>query len=199
MRMLKQLTGSLTRFVDQQISASPGANGSSPGQIGFTGVNPQTGKFLQPPGIDILAGAEINILNGASSLENAKTTWQVKDDLSHIRGRNALKFGGEIRGFLENVLVGNDNGNFQFGKDSPARRRSAIADFLIGHHSIYTQSSGSLRYPRQRAYYLYGMDDWRVRPNLTINMGLRYELAPPVEDKLDQVIAFRPGQQSTRF
>jgi hypothetical protein len=199
MRIVNQLTAALTRFVDQQTSLSPGATGISPAGIGFTGVNPQTQKSLQPPGIAILSGAETDILNGPANLENAKTTWQIKDDLSYVRGGSALKFGGEVRGFLDNVSMANDDGNFQFGKARQLSRRNAIADFLIGYPSVYTQSSGSIRYPRQRAYDFYGMDDWRVRPNLTINVGLRYELAPPVKDKLDQVIAFRPGQQSRRF
>src|SRR5262249_18598839 len=83
--------------------------------------------------------------------ENAKTAWQLKDDLSHVRGRSALKLGGEIRGFLENISMANDDGNYQFGKASPRSRRSAIADFLIGYPSVYTQSSGSIRYPRGTA------------------------------------------------
>src|SRR5262249_38375603 len=198
-RTVNQLTGALTRFVDRQTSLYPGASGTSPGQIGFTGINPQTGKFLQPPGIAILAGAETDILNGPGDSEDAKTTWQLKDDLSHVRGRSALKSGGEIRGFLENISMANDDGSFQFGKASARSRRGAIADFLIGYPSVYTQSSGSIRYPRQRAYAFYAMEDWRIKPNLTINIGLRYELAPPAKDKLDQVIAFRPGRQSSRF
>ncbi len=43
------------------------------------------------------------------------------------------------------------------------------------------------------------MSDWHTLPNLTINIGLRYELSPPIKDELDQVSAFRPGAKSERF
>src|SRR6185503_12274084 len=39
----------------------------------------------------------------------------------------------------------------------------------------------------------------RVRPNLTLNLGLRYELTPPIVDRLNQVTVFRPGQKSEQF
>ena len=48
-------------------------------------------------------------------------------------------------------------------------------------------------------YSAYFQDEWRVGSRVTLNLGLRYELAEPFEDSGDALNSFRPGQQSTRF
>ncbi|MEW6212619.1 MAG: hypothetical protein AB1631_30115, partial [Acidobacteriota bacterium] len=71
-----------------------------------------------------------------------------------------------------------------------------IADFLLGLPARYSQSTGSIQRQRDRALFVYAMDDWKARPNLTINIGLRYELDAPTTDERDGVIVFRPGARS---
>jgi hypothetical protein len=129
---------------------------------------------------------------------SAKTVWQIKDDLSHTRAGHQFKIGAEARGYLQNTSIGNNNGRLIFS-GTTFGTLNAIGDFLIGKPTTYFQTSGNTRYPRQRGYYFYGMDDWRARHNLTVSAGLRYELAPNAHDELDQVMVFRPGEQSTRF
>src|SRR5262249_54874136 len=120
--------------------------------------------------------------------------------LSTVHGAHALKFGGALRGYLQSEAIGNNNGSFLFSNNQNGfGTGNGIADFLLGIPTRYTQTTGDTTYPRQRAFYLYSMDEWRVRPNLVLNLGLRYEIAPPFADKFDQGSVFRPGYRSTTF
>ncbi|HEU4388455.1 MAG TPA: carboxypeptidase-like regulatory domain-containing protein [Blastocatellia bacterium] len=171
---------------------APGFSGINPKEFGFPGVHPQTTMFLSAPSVTF---GDIQIGTG-TPMVMIRSTWQVKDDLSLVRGNHSLKIGEEAWGFHQSSVVGNNNGAFQF---SGFYTKNPVSDFLIGLPWRYTQTTGSSIQPRQNAYYFYGMDDWRVKSNLTINLGLRYELAPPPTDRLDQVTAFRPGYTSRRF
>lgn len=198
-KTINQVTVALTRLMNNTDNFSPDASGISPEALGFTGVHPQNGEFLGAPSINI-TGTGVRIATGLDA-RRARTGWQIKDDVSRAYGAFALKFGGEIRSLIENSLIGSDNGSFTFSGNSnrATSTGNSIADFLLGLPFSYSQTSDNARYPRWRAYNFYGMEDWRLRPNLTVNLGLRYELSPPMVDKFDQVSAFRPGQQSTRF
>ena len=197
-RTVHQFTGTIVRYVTAARTVAPGATGVAPSEFGFTGIRPQTEKFLGIPAINVLqAGFRIDPTQG--SFEDFATTWQLKSDLSHSRGNHALKFGGGVVFFRLNKFQGNNNGSFTF-LSSPARgTNNPIADLLLGLPSSFNQNTGSSIFPRQSSSSLYAMDDWRVRPNLTVNLGLRYELVPPLKDELDQVSVFRPGQKSERF
>lgn len=195
-RLVSQFTAAVARLTYDTAYDAPGATGIGPRELGFTGIFPQTGKFIGVPAIHI-EGTNVSVQTGDGSTA-AKTSWQVKDDLTMTRAAHLLKVGGELSGFLENSFVGNNNGSFEFG-NNPFGTGNAIADFLLGIPSSYTQTTGTTVYPRQRAYYVYAMDDWQLRANLTVNLGVRYELAPPLKDKLNQVSVFRPGQQSAQF
>jgi outer membrane receptor protein involved in Fe transport len=196
-RTVNQFIGTVARFVTSDMNISSGATGVNPSALGFTGVHPQSAVSPGAPSVSIL-GTDVRITTGGDSV-TARTTWQIKDDLSYTRGDHALKFGAEVRGFIQNTSVGSNNGSFTFSDVNTFGTGNGIADFLLGIPFSYDQTTGSTRHPRQDAYYLYGMDDWRLRPNLTINLGLRYELVPPVKDTLDKVNAFRPGQRSEHF
>lgn len=196
-RTVNQLTVTATRFLDQSEIVAPGATGVSPAALGFTGVRPQSSRSLGVPAISI-QDTSVRIVTGGGT-DSAKTVWQIKDDLAHIRGAQELTLGGEARRFLQKTVVGSNNGSFSFSPNFFTSPRDAVANFLLGIPVFYFQTTGGTRYPNQTAYALYAMDRWRLRPNLTVTAGLRYELAPPFQDKLDQVSVFRPGYRSERF
>ncbi len=207
-RTVNQFTAALTRFIHNALPFSPEATGVEPSEVGFTGIRPQTREFLGLPALNILL-TDVRV-NSAIGSTTAKTVWQIKDDLSRSLGNHSLKIGAEVRGYLQNTAVGNNNGSFNFfdGRrisvfTPPDTTRTffgtKIADFLLGIPSQYFQTSGNLKNARQRAFYFYVMDEARLRPNLTLNLGLRYELVPSLVDKLDQVSVFRPGHRSRRF
>jgi hypothetical protein len=196
-RTINQFNGTLTRYVNSLVFKTPGADGIAPSELGFTGVRPQTGIVLGPPTI-VISGTGVQFSTGGGSA-SYRTAWQIRDDFSHTRGKHALKFGFETRGFIFNKYLPNNNGSFGFSTANSFGTGNAIADFLLGLPNSFSQSTGNIMYPRQKAYYFYGMDDWRVAPGLTINIGLRYELVPPLVDQRDQLSAYRPGVRSQRL
>lgn len=113
------------------------------------------------------------------------TTW--------IRGNHTLKFGGDIR-FDRSDIVGSRNaiGQFNFnGKFSGV----SLADFLLGMVNQFQQSDLHLGDQRFRSFMFYAQDDWKVKANLTLNLGLRYELNSPWWDKNNRMnkIILDPG------
>jgi hypothetical protein len=109
------------------------------------------------------------------------TTYQVYDNLAWNRGRQAIKFGAEVEQVnynrFETPAV---NGSFQFtGKFSG----NTVADYLLGDAATASRSIGPDTIDaRQYVYGLYLQDDIHVLRNLIVNLGLRYELAPPFYD-----------------
>ncbi|HJQ68371.1 MAG TPA: carboxypeptidase regulatory-like domain-containing protein [Blastocatellia bacterium] len=197
-RVINQLTFALTRFVSDEQNFSPGATDVAPREFGFTGVHPQSDRFLGIPSVSI-TGTDVRVSTGGGS-NRSRVGWQIKDDISQSFGNHSLKFGAEARRFSEHSVVGSDNGNFSFvGVNPPFGTRNAIADFLLGLPFTFSQRTDNQRHPRKRSYHLYAMSDWHALSNLTVNLGLRYELSPPIKDELDQVSAFRPGATSERF
>src|SRR5262249_52734923 len=117
-------------------------------------------------------------------------TYQAYDNYSWVKGRHSLKFGAEVLRIEYNRFeTPNPLGSFTFTNGYTTRTAandgtgSALASALLG---LTTQASRTVGpkelYGRQWASGYYIQDDLRLRPNLTINIGLRYELAPPISD-----------------
>jgi hypothetical protein len=76
---------------------------------------------------------------------------------------------------------------------------SAFADFLIGVPSNFTQSSGEPFYLRDRYAGLFVQDSWRMRSDLTINAGLRWDYIMPFWEKYNKIQTIIPGRQSVLY
>ena len=113
---------------------------------------------------------------GPSSLGN----WQVKDDLSLLQGDHALKIGLHYRRHYNHYVTERRSRFTFFDRYSG----NGFADFLLGYlvqsHLGGEDSRGRLH---QDSYYVYFQDTWKASPNLTLNLGLRYELRLPWKDK----------------
>ena len=124
--------------------------------------------------------------------------WQAADDLTWIKGRHSLKFGLDVRREAMNIaFINRPNGDLTFNGGLTG---NAAADFLLG---LPAQARATTRQAIQDGYgWLfagYVQDDFRVTPNLTVNLGLRYELPTPFIDKNDAISGFRTTQQSTVY
>ena len=117
--------------------------------------------------------------------------FQVADTLTWIRGRHSLKFGIDFRRQQRNFYqVTAPRGFFGFGgvytNDlSTANGGNGLADLLLGIADANEQDFLAGLYPT-RYWDLGGFvqDDFRIRPNLTINLGLRYDITSPANGRV---------------
>jgi len=149
-----------------QILTAPGANplatdtslGSIPGQPApFIIVHGITGFF---GGVD-----------GFPNFTFGWNSYQGYDDANLTRGSHAIKFGVAVERMQSNNLFHFfDNGNFVF---------PSLSAFLTNNPIVFSAtipSSATVRGIRETLFGVYVQDDWRFRPNLTLNLGLRYEM-----------------------
>jgi hypothetical protein len=96
----------------------------------------------------------------------------VYDDAFLTKGTHSIKFGGGFERMFLNVIADTDpNGIWRFG---------SLSDFLANNPRKFQGGIASTLSPRnlrQNIFGLYVQDDWRWKPNLTLNIGLRYEMS----------------------
>jgi hypothetical protein len=118
---------------------------------------------------------------------NYNYTFQWADDLSWTHGKHSIKAGVDIRRDRFNNL-GNQysRGLFTFQNQATGY---GFADFMLGY-MYQNQDSVGLAVAQFRAtsqsYYF--TDTWKIRPNLTVDLGMRYEYVPPWSDKGDSFV-----------
>jgi outer membrane receptor protein involved in Fe transport len=119
------------------------------------------------------------------------------DNFSRTAGTHSIKVGGLLSYFQINTHPFADlNGSFNFyGTETGLD----FADFLLGIPSQYTQNDLRSFYGRNKSIGLYAEDSWRLRPNLTLNYGLRWDRLEPWYEKYNNNITFVPGEQSLVF
>ena len=146
-------------------------------------------SFIQVTGLSPL-GDEFN--NPGDSMMDS---WQISDTVSASLGRHFVEAGFEhrqIRGnAFRDVL---SRGQLSF--TDRAFTQSAFADLLLGLPTFtLAAQSDNEQNQRTRATNLFVDDSWRVRSDLTIHLGLRYELNQPVYDAMDAAAIYDPSTQ----
>jgi hypothetical protein len=129
---------------------------------------------------------------------------QALDNLSWSPGKHSFKFGGDFKRLSDH----DDNvfGNYRSGWyvfDGSSDVGAAIGDpytaFLLGDPD-YTEVS-TVNNPTMNglgyAYATFAQDDWKVTPRLTLNVGLRYELHPPLKEQHYNTATFEPGYSAS--
>jgi hypothetical protein len=161
--------------------------------LGFTGIVPVQPAYAGVPGINFN-----NFSTGNSGAPSPifQNTYQGLDNYSKVIGRHTMKFGADVR-FTEQIWKNlGSNGSYTF---SGSETGIDFADYLLGAPTSYQQGQG---YPSNgRNLYVggYGQDSWRVHPNLTVNYGLRYEVATPWWEQHNEIQTLVPGLQSQVF
>lgn len=156
----------------------------NPADFGIlNGINQPIGL----PQINIAGGA-LNF-GGPSSFPSGRgdTTFMVADTVNYLTGLHSLKLGGEFRQFLNN--------NFRLGTGT--FNFPTVADFLAGTANSFGVTLGNQSSSiAQGALGLFAQDNYRVRPNLTLELGLRYEWNMTPSERYDRFIAFDPQSVS---
>jgi hypothetical protein len=153
----------------------------------------------------------VNISGGASFGNNFEgflpqvgNSFQWSDELSWVKGNHTIKFGVDIRrARFDQFYYFDVNGEYTFDNSGPNGIVPAdgdqYAEFLLGLADVYTQGSGQREDIRSTAAYPFVQDSWKIKPNVTLNYGLRWEYTPPPVDISGHVETFRPGQNSTVY
>jgi hypothetical protein len=135
--------------------------------------------------------------NNWLNLYQPDTNYGIGDTFSKNMGTHTLSFGGDFRYYQLNVRNEcGPNGYFQF---SGNETKSDVSDYYIGAPSAFVQCSIQVLDNRTRYLGLFGADTWRVSPTLTLNYGLRWDVARPWSDVYGRLTAPVPGLQSVKF
>ncbi len=173
--------------------------------LGIQGL-PPLAKDSSYPGIGI--GTVQNGIGGVGASKVAENRYIVNDNLTMVRGQHTFTFGGEVR-WLQRNEGGLPGGSFTFeptqtalngtgfinGNQAvtlPVGTGAPAASFLFGGMDF-----SRFDYPIESAYRwwqtgVFFQDDWRATPNLTLNLGLRYDLQIPRTDTRGNVSTMDP-------
>ncbi len=116
------------------------------------------------------------------------TTYVAADTLSWIHGKHSFRFGGEYRLF-KNDNFGGDTGTFTFTGTSPA-------NFLAGNATTFTYAPGTPSRINVNTISGFAMDTWKVKPNFTVELGLRYDLNMRPSEADNRFVVFDPNTSS---
>jgi Carboxypeptidase regulatory-like domain/TonB dependent receptor len=113
------------------------------------------------------------------------TTWQFEDTATWTHGRHIFHGGFQGYHYIMNDLYPGNAGlagqfifNGQFTGNTSTSNGAPAADFMLGLPQDVQQGNGGggNKYLRNSLFGIFGQDNWRIKDNLTLNLGLRWEL-----------------------
>jgi hypothetical protein len=170
-----------------------------------------TSQLLQQTGLTVpqqnlqWAEAPQVLINGFMATGGGNPTRQrsqiveLLDNVTWTKGKHSLKFGADFKRLKDhddNVFGNYSSGWYVFDGSSTVGTNigDPYTSFLEGFPD-YTEAA-TINKPTMDgvgySYAIYGQDDWKVTPNLTLNLGLRYELHPPLKETNYNTAFFLP-------
>jgi len=172
-------------------------------EVGIVGLSNPDPHGAVP---SVVFGNGFQQTGGANPSTQIANTFQLTDNLTWTKGKHTVKFGADFRRLSDhddNPFGSWRSGAYEFLGPGASAVGTAIGDsftsFLLGYPDfvlltlINDDQMNGLGY----SWGFYAQDDWKVTPSLTINLGLRYELHPPLHDTGYNTGAFLPDYEAT--
>ncbi len=186
--------------------AVPCFSDGTPGNA--TGIHPGLGPTREGlPFISVSGGFSLGN-NSEGELPQVGNSFQFADNLTKVKGDHTMKFGVDARRQrFDQTLYFNIAGEQLFyggGQNdtvasNPDGSSNLYPNYLLGLPDEFGEGSAQSEHVRNTGLYLFAQDSWKVKPNFTLNYGLRWELNTPLADVSHHVQTFRPGQSSTVY
>lgn len=182
-----------TTILDLRLGYTRMAGNVFPPNFGSPSTEQLLGIPNAPQGPTINAGWPKFSISGLSAFGSTTSqpqyqipnTYLASGVVSMQRGAHNIRFGSDVTYIQTAILdVSALRGTFNF---NGAWSGNPFADFLLGLPSSYTQTSPTVAYNRNWIYNFFIQDDYRVLPNLTLNLGLRYEYGTPIYEKYNHL------------
>ena len=187
------LRGGLARY--EGFSGNSFAGGFDPRQLDFPASLVSQFTTLQFPRFNLGNYSEI----GATQVTNyeVQDTYSIQPNLSLTRGKHFIKTGVEFRLYNSNRLQpGAAAGNYTFDKKwtqadplrGDALSGNEFASFLLGVPSTGFVDRNIDPAYQNKYYATFVQDDWRIKPHLTLNVGLRWDYETPITERHNRMI-----------
>ena len=154
------------------------------------------------PYIEVLGGFTIGN-NFEGELPQVGNTFQWSDTYTKTVGKHTIKFGGDVRRQrFDQFLYFEINGFYQYfagQSDDVGMPENSYPDYFLGLPAAYNQGAAQREDLRNTALYTFVQDSFKLKSNLTLNYGLRWELNTPYIDTGNRLQTYRPGFQSKEY
>jgi hypothetical protein len=186
--LINEFRVGLTRTTDSELSAYSGTNWAAKYGIPGTTTDPSLEGFpkFSITGFETLGDSTSN------PIRYVVNNFDYNDGVTWNKGRHTIRIGGDVlRVQYYQPTNSNFNGTFTFNGKLTG---DGIADFDLGFPSSTSRKIGTVtNHIFSTNYAAYVQDDFKLHPNLTLNLGLRYELQMPPYEQAGQMTNFVPS------
>jgi hypothetical protein len=121
---------------------------------------------------------------GASDSDTLDKHYQLNEKLTWLKGRHSMKFGGQLIHYVQRRFYAGNNGLLGIFGYSGTFTGFPFADFLLDQVGSKGRGSQSEAWTHlHNRVALYAQDDFKLRPDLTLNLGLRWAYTQPIVEK----------------
>lgn len=171
-----------------------GDNLNASDQVGIPGINDFCGICGGLPTINISGITGFGHTAFAPTRRH-DTVWQFVDNVTLVRNKHNIKVGADIQLIQANLYqTANSVGEFDFDKNLTSNQGTGglgLGSFLLGYYNFAGRAALQVTpSARTNQFFFFGQDDYRVSPNLTLNLGLRYEIYTAPTDQHNRISNF---------